>query len=175
MKGGATGYIGRVLMNSNPWNKDAFQTQIVAIILSPTVICISIYLTLKHISLNLNPELSRLKPRHYPLVFLPADLSCLIVQAIGGGIAAAAGRDGQDKKLLDSGNRAIIAGIVLQVVVLIFFGIISGEYYMRVRRWVKEPNVNPASIQLWNDGKFRLFVYGVTGAYGCILLRCIYR
>ncbi|KAK4671778.1 hypothetical protein QC764_0098730 [Podospora pseudoanserina] len=72
------------LAASNPWNKKAFETQIVAIILAPTLLCISVYLTLKHVCLSLNPGLSRVKPRLYPFIFVPLDISCLMVQAIGG-------------------------------------------------------------------------------------------
>jgi hypothetical protein len=145
----------------------------VAIILSPTIICISIYLTLKHICLSLNPELSRIRPRLYPFIFVPADVSCLLVQAIGGSLAASAGYT--NKKLLDGGNHAIIAGIVLQVVVLAFFGTVSLDYYLRVKRWVRSGNATPGALELWNNKKFRLFVFAVTGAYCAILIRCIYR
>jgi hypothetical protein len=167
------GYIGRALMHENPWDKNAFQMQICTIILGPTFICVSIYLTLKHVSLHLNPQLSRLPPKWYPRIFLPADLSCLIVQAIGGGIAAAAKRD--NKALLDSGNRAIIAGIVLQVVVLFIFGILGTDYYLRLRKYLRSSEASPEALALWHDRKFRLFVQGVTGAFFTILLRCIYR
>jgi uncharacterized membrane protein len=149
--------------------------QICAIILGPTLICVGIYLTLKHVALNINPSLSRVAPKWYPIIFLPADASCLVVQAIGGGIAAAAGQD--NRKLIDAGNRAIIAGIALQVVVLICFGLVSGEYWLRVRKWAKSQEASGAgaALGLYNDRRFRLFVFGVTGAYTCILLRCIYR
>jgi RTA1 like protein len=147
----------------------------VAIILSPTIISVGVYLTLKHVSLNVNPALSRVRPKWYPWIFLPSDLSCLIVQAIGGGLAAAAGSDGQNKKLLDGGNHAIIAGIALQVVVLLLFGIVSGEYFFRVHRWIKTPEATPAALEMWHNPKFRKFVFAVSGAFVCILLRCIYR
>lgn len=167
------GYIGRAMMHDNPWDKNAFQMQICTIILGPTFICVSVYLTLKHVALNLNPGISRLAPRWYPRIFLPADLSCLIVQAIGGGIAAAAKRD--NKALLDGGNRAIIAGIVLQVVVLMAFGAMGTDYYIRLRKYLRSPEASPAALALWNDRKFRLFIQGVTGAFATILIRCIYR
>ena len=161
------------MMHDNPWDKNAFQMQICTIILGPTFICVSVYLTLKHVALNLNPQISRLAPQWYPRIFLPADLSCLIVQAIGGGIAAAAKRD--NKALLDGGNRAIIAGIVLQVVVLLGFGVLATDYYLRLRKYLKSPEADPAAVALWQDRKFRLFVRGVTGAFATILIRCIYR
>ncbi|TEA17387.1 Sphingoid long-chain base transporter RSB1 [Colletotrichum sidae] len=167
------GYIGRVLLHSNPWNSGAFQTQICTIILGPTFICAGIYLTLKHVSQNLNPELSRIRPRLYPLIFLPADLTCLIIQAIGGGIAAAAGQT--NKKLLDGGNQAIIAGIVLQVVVLMLFGVAGADYWIRLRKWARTGSGRPEQLALWNDKKFRMFIYGIAGAYACVMVRCIYR
>ncbi|EEY15231.1 conserved hypothetical protein [Verticillium alfalfae VaMs.102] len=122
---------GRVLLNDNPWNSDAFQLQICAIILAPTMLCVAIYLTLKHVALALSPPLSRIRPRLYPWIFLPADLSCLVLQAIGGGISAAAGRT--NATLLSHGNRMIISGVALQVVVLLFFGIMGVDYWVRVR------------------------------------------
>jgi hypothetical protein len=161
-------------MHSNPWNQPAFETQIVAIILAPTLICISVYLTLKHICLTLNPSLSRVSPRLLPWIFVPADVSCLAVQAVGGGVADSA--KGVDPVKLQHGNRTIIAGIVLQVVVLAAFGFLSGDYLWRVRRWLKTGGEDTErALVVWKNKRFRLFVCGITIAYVCILIRCIYR
>jgi hypothetical protein len=169
------GYASRVPLHDNPWNSSAFQTQIVAIILGPTLICISIYLSLKHVCLALNPALSRVRPNLYPFIFVPADVSCLLVQATGGAIAASAGSKTPNPSLLQNGNRAIIAGIVLQVVVLAFFGVVGTDYFLRVKKWIKSGEADPEAVALWNDKKFRLFIYGVSGAFCLILIRCIYR
>ncbi|KAM0273526.1 hypothetical protein ACHAQH_008298 [Verticillium albo-atrum] len=170
------GYAGRVLLNKNPWNSDAFQLQICAIILAPTMLCVAIYLTLKHVALALNPALSRIRPRLYPWIFLPADLSCLVLQAIGGGISAAAGRT--DQNLLNHGNRMIISGVALQVVVLLFFGGMGVDYWLRVRRYVHDGTAGAekeTALAVYNDGKFRKFVYAIAGAFTGIIVRCIYR
>lgn len=168
------GYVGRALLHKNPWDQSAFQLQICAIILAPTFICVSIYLTLKHAALALNPSLSRIPAVWYPRIFLPADLSCLIVQAIGGGIAAAAGKT--KPELQKTGNRAIIAGVVLQVLVLAFFGIMGTDYLVRVTKWLKTPEAQGTQGQrTWQDGKFRRFLYAVIGAYLAVFIRCIYR
>ncbi|KAH9883606.1 RTA1-domain-containing protein [Xylariomycetidae sp. FL2044] len=175
------GYLARVFLHQNPWNSPAFQTQICAIILAPTLLCISIYLTLKHITLSLSPSLSRVRPRLYPVIFVPADVSCLLLQAIGGGLAASAGSE--DPDLLLAGDRVIIAGIALQCVVLGGFGAAALDYFLRVRKVMMTGGQGGAegdllaegARQTWEDGSFRLFVYAVTGAYGLILIRCIYR
>lgn len=90
-------------------------------------------MTLKHICLALAPNLSRVRPHLYPFVFVPLDVSCLLVQAIGGALAASAALNNYD--MVQHGNRCIIAGIVLQVVVLGLFGSTAGDYYWRVRKW----------------------------------------
>ncbi|KAF5555212.1 phospholipid-translocating ATPase [Fusarium mexicanum] len=167
------GYIGRIQMDPNPWKSSAFQTQICCIIIAPTFICAAIYLTLKHVALALSPELSRVHPRWYPRIFLPADLSCLIIQAIGGGVAAAAKRNQPD--LARNGNRTIVAGVVLQVIVLLAFGAMGTDYYLRVKKYLHSSEAAPESLRVWQDKKFRMFGFAVSGAYFAILTRCIYR
>jgi hypothetical protein len=101
-----TGYIGRSILSHNVWNGDAFKLQIVAIVLGPTLVCAGLYLTLGYVVEALDRTLSRFPPRFYPIFFIPADVSCLVIQAIGGGIAAAAGYD--NPGLLVHGNRTIM-------------------------------------------------------------------
>ena len=152
--------------------------------MGPTLICIGLYLTLKHAVTALLPSLSRVPPRVYPWFFVPADVSCLVIQAIGGGLAAAGGGNGRNLKLLDHGNRTIIAGIVLQVVVLGLFGLLASEYLWRVRKRImlssgvvsaEEEETQAAAAALWRDGKFRKFLFAMTGAYACLFIRCVYR
>jgi hypothetical protein len=124
----------------------------------------------------LNRSLSRVPPRVYPIIFVPADVSCLVVQAIGGGIAASAGRDKYN--LLQHGNRTIMAGIVLQVVVLGAFGLLAGDYLFRAARYFRGGAVASeyqSGAALWAEKKFRMFVWAMGIAYAALLIRCIYR
>jgi hypothetical protein len=100
----------------------------------------------------------------------------LVIQAIGGGIAAAAGRESYN--LLQHGNRTIMAGIVLQVIVLAAFGTIAGDYLFRAGRYFRSGAVaaeHSAGAVLWADKKFRLFIWAMFVAYAGLLIRCIYR
>ncbi|KAI0593844.1 RTA1-domain-containing protein [Biscogniauxia sp. FL1348] len=191
------GYIARVQLSSNPWDSGAFQTQICAIILAPTLLCIGVYLTLKHaVALCGAPSrFSRLRPpRLYPLLFVPADVSCLVLQAIGGGLAASASAGGDDDDgdgnpaLLLAGDRVIIAGIALQCLVLAAFGAMCADYFVRVRWWLvrrggegdgeeeeEEERARARVRRTWGDRRFRLFCGAVAGAYSGILIRCVYR
>lgn len=166
------GYVGRVLLDANPWAEGPFELQICTIILAPTLVCASIYITLKHLALALHPGLSRVPPARLPFFFVPADVSCLVVQAAGGSLAA---QGTSNLALLQAGDRIIIAGIALQVVVLLVFGATCLDYYVRVRRWLRSPEGTPEARALWADKRLRMFVCAVLGAYVCVQIRCIYR
>lgn len=168
------GYVCRIKLHSNPWDTPAFEIQMIVIILGPALLCISIYLTLKHVCLSVNPELSRVQPALYPFIFVPLDICCLTVQGIGGALAAVAAPK-EDLTLLQHGNRTIIAGISLQVVVLGVFGVMALDYFVRTNRYVKYGNPSSDVVNMWRDGKLRFFCYAVGFAYVGILIRCIYR
>ncbi|CCC14852.1 hypothetical protein SMACR_07577 [Sordaria macrospora] len=180
------GYAGRAILSQNPWASSAFKTQIVSIVLGPTLVCIGLYLTLKHIVATISPSLSPFRPKFYPIFFVPADVSCLVIQAIGGGIAASAGKD--NFGLLQHGNRVIIAGIVLQVVILGAFGGLSSIFLLRAKRHFggfsggvtageagTETGTETMQKQTWTDKKTKLFLWAMAGGYACLLIRCVYR
>lgn len=125
------GYIGRILMHSNPWDSGAFKLQIVALVLAPSFIAAGIYLTLKHIILNLGSEHSRLKPRLFTWVFIGCDIGSLLLQAAGGGVAASAEND---IDMTNTGNNIIIAGIVFQVATMAVCGVLAADFFVRLLR-----------------------------------------
>ena len=123
--GETLGYVGRLIMHGNVWNSSAYQVrklsnkkiqywlsklQICCLVLAPSFIAGAIYLTVKHLVLYCGPQYSRLKPRLYPWVFVGCDLGSIVLQAVGGGLAASAGKK-SSLKLLNAGNGLIVAGI----------------------------------------------------------------
>jgi hypothetical protein len=107
------GYVGRVLMNNNPWNDMAFNIQIVLLIFAPSFLAAGIYLTLKHVVLQFGEEWSRLRPNWYTYVFIACDVSSLAMQSAGGAMAAMAD---PGESIGDIGTNLMIAGIIWQVV-----------------------------------------------------------
>ncbi|PIG83675.1 RTA1 domain protein [Aspergillus arachidicola] len=162
------GYIGRVLMNKNPWDGGAFKLQIVAIILGPTFIAAGIYLTLKHIILSLGPEHSRLKPKLFTWIFIGCDIGSLILQAAGGGVAAAAGSEQRD--LLNAGNDIIITGIAFQVATMSVCGLLALDFFIRYFRRSSGEKARDGG-----NGRIKLVVFADIFAYFTVLIRCIYR
>lgn len=168
------GYIGRVLMNDNPWSPPAFKLQIVCLILAPTFVAAGVYLTLKHIILYLGPEHSRLKPKLFTWIFIGCDVGSLILQAAGGGVAAAAGNT--DQTLLKTGDDIIIAGIAFQVATMAVCGILGLEFFYRI--WRRDGGFfapEKETERIVSPTRVKFVIGGEVFAYFTVLIRCIYR
>jgi len=175
------GYVGRILMNNNPWSSSGFKLQICALVLGPSFIAAAIYLTLKHFVLYCGPQYSILKPRLYPWIFVGCDFCSMVLQGIGGGMAAAGGTN--NKKLIDGGNNMIVAGIAFQVITMAVCGLLVLVYIIRYKKGVASRNAveeksayhhdkEQGAMPLW---KIKVFGIMVGIAYVTILIRCIYR
>jgi hypothetical protein len=174
------GYIGRVMMNSNPWSESGFKLQICALVLGPSFVAAAIYLTLKHFVLYCGPQYSLIKARLYPWIFVGCDFGSMVLQGIGGGLAAAGGTKNQ--KLIDGGNKMIVAGIAFQVVTMTVCGVLVLVYVIRYKKGAAARHAaeksayhldkEQGSIALW---KVKVFAAMVTIAYVTVLIRCIYR
>jgi len=167
----ALGYVGRLILHANPFSSVGFQIQICCLILGPAFNSAAIYLVLKHVTLCFGPEYSQIRPKWYTWIFITGDLLSLILQAIGGGMAATANGNQSQQ---NTGDRLMMAGIGWQVVTLLFFGAAAGWYVIRHRRAQDVPLSQEAAGFLAST-KFHLFVYGFIVAYAAIFIRCIYR
>ncbi|KAM0279913.1 hypothetical protein ACHAQH_004354 [Verticillium albo-atrum] len=157
------GYIGRVLLYSNPWSFGAFLIQIVFITFGPVFFTAAIYVTLARAIAFFSPELSRIRPRFLWIFFISADVLCLVLQAAGGAISS-----------ISSGSNNIgvdlaLAGLILQVVLLFAFCVFFGDYMWRYVRSVK-PNASRAI-----GRRQRFFFGGLAAAVVFIFVRCVYR
>lgn len=167
------GYIGRLLLNENPWNSSGFKLQIVCIILAPTFLAAGVYLALKHVILYLGPEHSRLKPKLFTWIFIGCDIGSLILQAAGGGVAAAAGRD--EESLLDAGNNIIITGIAFQVATMSTCGLLGLDFFVSFLRRGRDTLEEKARANGGSRNKIKFVIAGLITSYTTVLIRCIYR
>ncbi len=180
--GEAIGYVGRIIMHSNPWSGAGFKTQICCLVLAPSFLAAGIYVTLKHLVLYCGPENSRLKPRLYPWVFIGCDFGSIVLQAIGGGIAASAGDHVTNPELLHAGNGLIVAGIAFQVATMAVCGLLMVDYYIRFRRAKKtqaqshtESEYEKNQAQPKTTRNMKMFCVAIGVAFTTIFIRCIYR
>lgn len=171
------GYVGRYEMSKNPWDKGPFQLQIVGIILAPSFMAASIYLTLKGLVLHFGPQHSLIKAKLYPIIFVGCDFGSIVLQAIGGGIAAVAGNK-KDTKLLHTGNGLIIAGIAFQVFTMTIFGILATAFFIRYKKAGKhqsDSGISSPTGDLEKKKSPTIFCCAIAFAYTTIMIRCIYR
>jgi len=156
-------------------------------VLAPSFLAAGIYVTLKHLVLYCGPEVSRLKPRLYPWVFIGCDFGSIVLQAIGGGVAASAGDQGANKKLLDAGDGLIVAGIAFQVATMAVCGSLMLDYFIRFQQAKRqksaasqtpsgaESEYEKSQADPKSSRNFRLFCVAIGIAFLTIFIRCIYR
>lgn len=166
----AVGYVGRVMMHYNVWDNAGFQVQITCLILGPSILAAGVYLTLKHIVLNIDQRFSRLKAHWYTWIFIFCDLVALNVQGGGGGVAGGAENGSSDLK---RGTDIMIGGIIFQVVVLVFFGYFLIEYFVRVYR--HHDQLGHDSLANLRSRRFQGFMGAVVLSFSTIFARCVYR
>lgn len=168
--GEAVGYVGRVMLWNNPFDHAGFQMQICCLIISPAFLSAGIYLTLKHLVINFGESWSRLSPARYTHIFIAGDLLSLILQGVGGGLAATADFGTEEQ---DAGTDVMIAGVVWQVFTLTIFGYLLIEY--AVRTYKRRDQVPAESMALLQKTSFRCFLFGIAIAFVTIFARCVYR
>ncbi|KAJ5155452.1 hypothetical protein N7492_008255 [Penicillium capsulatum] len=167
----AAGYVGRIIMHYNPWSSPGFRLQIFCLILAPTFIAASIYLTLKHIIIYVGPRYSRLEPRLFTWVFVGCDAASIALQAAGGGVVNSAG---DDMNWMQAGNHIIIAGIAFQVATVSVCGILAVDFF--IAAWKDRRGREKREIASRRQKRWVWIIFVAEAmAYVTVLIRCIYR
>lgn len=167
----AAGYVGRILMHDNPWSISGFRLQIFCLILAPTFIAAGIYLTLKHIIIHIGPQYSRMNPKLFTWIFIGSDVGSIVLQAVGGGVANAAGAD---QVMVEMGNNIIIAGIAFQVATMCVCGVLALDFFIASRKYLRGGFQGEAVTEKPEQGLW-LVLAAEIAAYTTVLIRCIYR
>ncbi|KAM0248170.1 hypothetical protein ACHAP5_003551 [Fusarium lateritium] len=154
------GYIGRIILYKNPFNFGGFMVQIVFITSGPVWYTAAVYVTLSNIIKYLAPEVSRFKPELVWWLFIPADITCLVLQAAGGALSTISQGSSQ------TGIDVALAGLSLQVVILVLFCALLGDYLWRYFRSGAAGAI---------DNRMRIFFGFVSAAVILILARCAFR
>lgn len=170
------GQIGRLLLHVNPLSDPGFKLQLIFLTFAPAFLAAAIYLNLKHLVLTFGTTFSRLKPAWYTWLFISCDIFSIALQGAGGAVAAMAdptetGSGG--KKMFDLGNDLMNAGIIVQVVTLVLFGVLSCEFLVRV--WRGRYLLVGEVAELGKSVRFKFFLLALGTAYVVILVRCCYR
>ncbi|KAJ4366980.1 hypothetical protein N0V83_007510 [Neocucurbitaria cava] len=169
------GYIGRIMLNVNPFIMNNFLVNLIPLTIAPALLTAGIYLCVGRVIVAVGSENSRLKPKMYTYIFVGCDLLALVLQAIGGGMAATA----KDHKGSRQGVNIMIAGLISQVITMTLFLAIWGDFAVRTRRAKLSGSFTRAQPSLYENLRstrnFTYFQWSLFVATVLIFVRCIYR
>ncbi|KAM0232528.1 hypothetical protein ACHAPO_007684 [Fusarium lateritium] len=154
------GYIGRIILYHNPFNFGGFMIQIVFVTSGPVFYTAAIYVTLAKTIKHFAPEVSRFRPEFVWWIFIPADIICLALQGTGGALSTISQGSSQ------MGIDVALAGLSLQVVILVLFCAMLGDYLWR---YFRSGSAGALSKRM------RLFFGFVSASVILILARCAFR
>lgn len=142
--GEVIGWSGRLWSSKNPTFLPPYLMQITTTIISPTPLIAANFVILGKLIRLVGVEYSRLGPNMYTIIFCAADLVALIIQAVGGASASEAVENNRDP---EKGGHIMLAGIVFQMVSIIFYTALALEFLTRViLRKPVHPRVPPSAI-----------------------------
>ncbi|UNI17064.1 hypothetical protein JDV02_003443 [Purpureocillium takamizusanense] len=157
------GYVGRILLYTNPFSYAGFLIQVIFITGGPAFYSAAIYILLSVTIEHLASDLSRIKPVFFYWMFIAADLVCIALQASGGALSTVSLGASQ------TGVKVALAGLALQVVVLFIFCLSFADYMIRYFLSSGSAGKRPITARM------RVFFGFLSLAVLCILGRCSYR
>ncbi|KAL7418454.1 hypothetical protein Q5752_006912 [Cryptotrichosporon argae] len=148
------GYAGRLWSSRNVYIDTPYLMQICVLIIAPVWFSGYCYTALGQAITRLGPEYSILPPRWYFALFLFADIVSLVLQAVGGGMAASA-LSGQSTV---RATHIMLGGIVFQVATMALFLVLGADfvarklarrpYAFRIRQIARKGSVGAAETEL---------------------------
>lgn len=168
-----SGYVGRFRSSTDPDGLTNFLLQIINLTLGPAFLMGGVYYQLAKMAVVYGTQYSPLQPMHYSILFMACDFVSIVIQAIGGGMAATAV---EKAKNTSPGTHIMLAGIIFQVVSMAVFMILLGWFLWNIfnaYRQHKPFDTNYSHIQ--QKPFFKLFPYAIFFCSICIFIRCVYR
>lgn len=168
------GWSARLWSSQSPELLRPFEMQLVGTVIAPTLLLAANFIILGGLIDQLGPQFSRLHPNMYTIVFCSFDVVCLIVQAVGGGMAAQAVNENKNPTL---GGHIMLGGIVAQLFVILVYSSLAAEFLLR--RKFNAPFhhqiIKFGKGQRLMNKKMQRMVSGMSFCTICIFIRSIYR
>ncbi|KAK0617688.1 RTA1 domain-containing protein [Immersiella caudata] len=158
------GYSGRIWSHFDTTGIPAFVLQAIPILVAPALYAASIYMILGRLIRTLRADhLSLLPVKWVTKIFVTGDIISFTLQGGGGGIQA-----GGTLELFEIGEKIIVAGLIVQIVVFGFFVVTSVLFHRRV---ISEPTERAAEGYV----PWRRHLYVLYGTSALILVRSVFR
>ncbi|OCF41128.1 hypothetical protein I317_05042 [Kwoniella heveanensis CBS 569] len=118
----------------------SFIMQICCLVIGPTFFSAANYILLGRLISATGGTYSSLHPQSFSILFIAADVVCLVVQAVGGGWAGTA----DTHEGSDNGAKVMTAGVVLQLVItVIYVGLLTEFIWRKRNNRAARKQVNP--------------------------------
>ncbi|KAJ7111645.1 RTA1 like protein-domain-containing protein [Mycena crocata] len=137
----------------------------------PTPLAAANFIILGHIITRLGPIYSRLSPKLYTTLFLCCDIISLVVQGIGGGMAAGAVNQ---LKNPEQGGHVMLGGIIFQMVTITAYVLCAGEFLLRRLR-NRPVSAPPPATPPALSPRMKLLVGALVFNTTCLFIRAVYR
>ena len=157
----SAGYGARIASSINPLDNNAFLVQIVLLIISPCFFSAAIYLFLGSLVHYFGRKHSPLSARMFAIIFITCDIVSLVIQAIGGGMAATAEQQEEDTS---KGTQIMVAGIDFQMASITIFMILAAWFTVKLKK-ARISFPRPVILQC----------IGLIISVVCLYIRAIYR
>ncbi|KAI0463192.1 hypothetical protein LJB42_003212 [Komagataella kurtzmanii] len=171
------GYVGRTVSAKDPVLVDPFLDQIISLTLAPAFIMGGIYYMLAKLCSIFGEGHSKLKPMSYAKIFIVCDVVSIIIQAVGGGMAASAAANYENA---DTGTHIMVAGLAFQVAsmtLFLYFWFDMCYSIYKVYRTSENPDdeFNDKFKDIRQRPMFKTFPVAITLSTLFVYVRCIYR
>ncbi|RMZ91265.1 hypothetical protein DV736_g1488, partial [Chaetothyriales sp. CBS 134916] len=163
------GYVGRLQLHDNIFNKNDFITYIVGLTIGPAFFSAAIYLSISRIITLFGDGLCWLQPKTITLVFVGFDFFSLVLQATGGALASTA----NTHSATQTGINIMIAGLSTQVASTTAFCLLCLQLAWSIRQHPEK--VDDSYRQFRRTLRFRLYLWAIGIATIAILIRCTFR
>ncbi|EXM22807.1 RTA-like protein [Fusarium oxysporum f. sp. vasinfectum] len=158
------GYAGRIWSHFDKLSVGGFVLQAIPILVAPALFAASIYMILGRLIRTVGAaHLSLVPVKWVTRIFVTGDVIAFSLQAGGGGIQSAGTLD-----LYNLGEKIIIAGLFVQIVVFGFFVITSILFHTRLLK-------SPTPESLRGDVPWARYLYVLYATSFLILVRSIFR
>ncbi|EMT67492.1 hypothetical protein ACKRZS_006669 [Fusarium odoratissimum] len=158
------GYAGRIWSHFDKFSVGGFVLQAIPILVAPALFAASIYMILGRLIRTVGAaHLSLVPVKWVTRIFVTGDVIAFSLQAGGGGIQSAGTLD-----LYNLGEKIIIAGLFVQIVVFGFFVVTSILFHTRLLK-------SPTPESLRGDVPWARYLYVLYATSFLILVRSIFR
>lgn len=193
------GYLSRCLSVGHESEVNPFLCQIIVLTIAPAFIMAGVYYVLGKLLVFHGQHFLTLQPRWFSYIFVTCDVISLVVQAVGGGMAATALLNGNSAQ---AGTHVMVGGIAFQVLSMSLFLIVYAQFMFRIyfrcspdvrfscrtffsllldtkssqpTRTLLEPHYEMGYAHLRAHARFTLLPLSLLLSTVLVYIRCIYR